>query len=424
MSAPSTTADYMLSTLLTSAEMYSPAQSPALSLSLADLSSAWGQSDALFFSSQQSLPQPQDQLYSVGANLTTLPHSLPSVVSPYYLWAQPYTSLPVQSAGPTSSSVSSELATTSDDGHSCHSSHSSHEDDDDDDDDDIALPAERRLPAYEMLITEALTALNKPGGIAPRIIFDWMQENYPDLPRGFRGSATQALKKALHKRRVLRTKRSGYIVNPAYESKPVYGRVKKGSPSSDAGRHANLSAGQKCRCRRHRADGGSAAVAQSSSSPLLTTYPSPATWQWHNSSPPTPFNLVDSTVAAASAPALALADSYSALPPLVSMCSAAPFTPPYPSSSGSSLPLSPMVVAATAPGEQGLYEQFSLHLDTLSLSSSSSSQVCPQTYLFAAPAAAHLTSTPLSPPPQIDMDLHNTVAVAFEDDCFRQGDSL
>ncbi|KAL7751370.1 hypothetical protein RI367_003230 [Sorochytrium milnesiophthora] len=86
----------------------------------------------------------------------------------------------------------------------------------------------RRLPAYEALIAEAITTLDNPDGVAPRAIFSWMQENYPDLPRGFRGSATQALKKAMHKKRFLRTKRSGYINNPAYDAKPVYGRFKRG----------------------------------------------------------------------------------------------------------------------------------------------------------------------------------------------------
>ncbi|KAJ1501245.1 hypothetical protein HMI54_008678 [Coelomomyces lativittatus] len=84
-----------------------------------------------------------------------------------------------------------------------------------------------RLPAYEDLIAEALMEMGN-GGYPPRLIFNWMESHYTHLPEQFRGSATQALKKAWKKGRFTRHERK-YKLNPTYMAGPVHGRAKKGT---------------------------------------------------------------------------------------------------------------------------------------------------------------------------------------------------
>lgn len=79
----------------------------------------------------------------------------------------------------------------------------------------------QRLPSYEDLIAEALMHLNQKNqehfGCQPRFIFKWMAEKYKGLlPYNFRGSATQALKKAWRKGRFLRHERK-YRINPHWK---------------------------------------------------------------------------------------------------------------------------------------------------------------------------------------------------------------
>ncbi|KAL7751357.1 hypothetical protein RI367_003217 [Sorochytrium milnesiophthora] len=258
-------ADYLLSPLLIGIEPYSPVPSPALSVALSDISSAWDQPDAMYLNTQH---QHQHQQYAHYAHSQAIvaslspaysrapatglqqqqhmqaqPSPLSAAVSPYTLWIQPPPQSPLEQAVPATSfhslvsplsphfdsvSFAATTTTTQQPTATAQQQQQAAIADSNNSGSPPTDSSDQRLPAYEVLIAQALAALQNPDGVAPRVIFDWMQENYPDLPRGFRGSATQALKKALHKRRVLRTKRSGYIVNPAYESKPVYGRVKKG----------------------------------------------------------------------------------------------------------------------------------------------------------------------------------------------------
>jgi hypothetical protein len=70
------------------------------------------------------------------------------------------------------------------------------------------------LPHYELMIVNALHAINDPNGSPPKAIWDWMNSNYPCNPK-FRASASQALQKALKKGRLVKTG-SLYKINPDF----------------------------------------------------------------------------------------------------------------------------------------------------------------------------------------------------------------
>ncbi|KAL7748211.1 hypothetical protein RI367_006397 [Sorochytrium milnesiophthora] len=158
----------------------------------------------------------------------------------------------------------------------------------------LAEPRLPRLPAYEEMIAEAVTQLNDPEGVSPRAIFDWMQQTYPMLPRSFRGSATQALKKALHRKRLIRTKRSGYIINPEYDSKPVCGRTKKGGrvsmpmPQSSSPDSSTLPwlrsfpGWHRCTCQHAQSVGAFSEPPYFAATSLSTDW---LTWPWNGTTP-------------------------------------------------------------------------------------------------------------------------------------------
>ncbi|KTW26168.1 hypothetical protein T552_03059 [Pneumocystis carinii B80] len=77
------------------------------------------------------------------------------------------------------------------------------------------------LPSYENMIIEALTSIHEPRGVPPRIIYEWMESNYPTLNPRFRASASQALQKAVKKGR-LQKDGSNYFLNTDYNGKYVY----------------------------------------------------------------------------------------------------------------------------------------------------------------------------------------------------------
>ncbi|KNE70606.1 hypothetical protein AMAG_15366 [Allomyces macrogynus ATCC 38327] len=95
------------------------------------------------------------------------------------------------------------------------------------------------VPSYEEMIAQAITALGDPQGHPPREIYAWMAMTYGAyLPVQFKGSATQALKKAWRKSRFLRDNRR-YRLNPDYQGARVRGRAKPNAaitPMTDADR--------------------------------------------------------------------------------------------------------------------------------------------------------------------------------------------
>ncbi|KTW29599.1 uncharacterized protein T551_02215 [Pneumocystis jirovecii RU7] len=77
------------------------------------------------------------------------------------------------------------------------------------------------LPSYENMIVEALTAIHDSRGVPPRIIYEWMESNYPTLNPRFRASASQALQKAVKKGK-LQKDGSNYFLNTDYNGKFTY----------------------------------------------------------------------------------------------------------------------------------------------------------------------------------------------------------
>lgn len=59
------------------------------------------------------------------------------------------------------------------------------------------------LPSYEEMIVKALMEIGEPQGTPPRVIYDWMNSNYP-LQSNFKASASQALQKTVKKGRLLK----------------------------------------------------------------------------------------------------------------------------------------------------------------------------------------------------------------------------
>jgi hypothetical protein len=88
------------------------------------------------------------------------------------------------------------------------------------------------LPHYELMIVNALTAINDPNGSPPKTIWDWMNSNYPCNPK-FRASASQALQKALKKGRLLKTG-SLYKINPDFN--PINAENPKATRKPQVGR--------------------------------------------------------------------------------------------------------------------------------------------------------------------------------------------
>ncbi|KNE68760.1 hypothetical protein AMAG_13400 [Allomyces macrogynus ATCC 38327] len=95
------------------------------------------------------------------------------------------------------------------------------------------------VPSYEEMIAQAIIALGDPQGHPPREIYAWMAMTYgAHLPMQFKGSATQALKKAWRKSRFLRDNRR-YRLNPDYQGARVRGYAKPNAaitPMIDADR--------------------------------------------------------------------------------------------------------------------------------------------------------------------------------------------
>ncbi|KAG4302125.1 hypothetical protein PCK1_001397 [Pneumocystis canis] len=95
-----------------------------------------------------------------------------------------------------------------------------------DDDSDLSDAADsnadadnlKDLPSYENMIIEALTAIHESRGVPPRIIYEWMESNYPTLNPRFRASASQALQKAVKKGK-LQKDGSNYFLNTDYNGK-------------------------------------------------------------------------------------------------------------------------------------------------------------------------------------------------------------
>ncbi|ORZ35525.1 hypothetical protein BCR44DRAFT_64586 [Catenaria anguillulae PL171] len=93
-----------------------------------------------------------------------------------------------------------------------------------------------RLASYEEMILEALltheASIDHDGeeydGLVPKDMYAYMTSRYPTtVPPNFRGSATQALKKAMRKGLVTRhTISNKYIVNPEYSGALALGRAK------------------------------------------------------------------------------------------------------------------------------------------------------------------------------------------------------
>ncbi|KAG4304380.1 hypothetical protein PORY_002090 [Pneumocystis oryctolagi] len=79
----------------------------------------------------------------------------------------------------------------------------------------------RDLPSYENMIIEALTAIHESKGVPPRIIYEWMESNYPTLNPRFRASASQALQKAVKKGK-LQKDGSNYFLNTNYNGKLAF----------------------------------------------------------------------------------------------------------------------------------------------------------------------------------------------------------
>ncbi|KAI9225079.1 hypothetical protein BC828DRAFT_79516 [Blastocladiella britannica] len=84
--------------------------------------------------------------------------------------------------------------------------------------------------SYERMILAALDSMARKStefqGAAPREIYAEMQELFgPQLPKHFTGSATQALKKGMRKRLLMRCNKL-YMVNPNYDGLVANGRLK------------------------------------------------------------------------------------------------------------------------------------------------------------------------------------------------------
>ncbi|BFZ62987.1 hypothetical protein YB2330_004099 [Saitoella coloradoensis] len=70
------------------------------------------------------------------------------------------------------------------------------------------------LPSYEQMIVRGLAEINEPKGTPPRVIYKWMETNYP-LEPNFRQTAALVLQKAVKKGRL---EKAGhyYKINPDY----------------------------------------------------------------------------------------------------------------------------------------------------------------------------------------------------------------
>jgi len=73
------------------------------------------------------------------------------------------------------------------------------------------------LGSYEDMIVQALNSFDDNKGVKPKDIFDWMEINCIGIPEGFRPSASQALKKACQKERVIRIN-GLYKINKDYDN--------------------------------------------------------------------------------------------------------------------------------------------------------------------------------------------------------------
>ncbi|KZT43764.1 hypothetical protein SISSUDRAFT_1039652 [Sistotremastrum suecicum HHB10207 ss-3] len=84
----------------------------------------------------------------------------------------------------------------------------------------IAPPPDPRghddMPSYEEMIVEALTEMNDPEGIPPKVLFARMESRYP-LQTNFRPSASQALQKAFKRGRLYKSSQGKYSLNPNWE---------------------------------------------------------------------------------------------------------------------------------------------------------------------------------------------------------------
>ncbi|KAI8821154.1 uncharacterized protein EV422DRAFT_56076 [Fimicolochytrium jonesii] len=82
------------------------------------------------------------------------------------------------------------------------------------------------LGSYEDMITLAVGEMRDRTGSKPKNIFQWMADNIPDLPEHFRPSASQSLKKAVDRGRLIRGPNGLYTVNTNWVA-PEDGRKRR-----------------------------------------------------------------------------------------------------------------------------------------------------------------------------------------------------
>ncbi|KAJ3208592.1 hypothetical protein HDU67_006664 [Dinochytrium kinnereticum] len=80
--------------------------------------------------------------------------------------------------------------------------------------------------SYEEMISMGILRLDQGEGVKPKLIYDWMETYFNDLPDNFRASASQALKKGVDKGRFLKRGPGTYELNGGYE-KPLPARKKR-----------------------------------------------------------------------------------------------------------------------------------------------------------------------------------------------------
>ncbi|EJD45714.1 hypothetical protein AURDEDRAFT_184633 [Auricularia subglabra TFB-10046 SS5] len=80
------------------------------------------------------------------------------------------------------------------------------------------------MPSYEEMIAQAISELADPEGTAPKVLFQWMDQNYP-LQANFRPSASQALQRAYKRGRLDKLPSGRYILNPNWDGAPTSKRA-------------------------------------------------------------------------------------------------------------------------------------------------------------------------------------------------------
>ncbi|KAH7106909.1 hypothetical protein BKA62DRAFT_753769 [Auriculariales sp. MPI-PUGE-AT-0066] len=80
------------------------------------------------------------------------------------------------------------------------------------------------IPSYEDMIAQAIAEIADPDGTFPKVLFQWMDQNYP-LQANFRPSASQALQRAYKRGRLDKLQSGRYILNPKWEGGPASKRA-------------------------------------------------------------------------------------------------------------------------------------------------------------------------------------------------------